>query len=536
MSNSAKNAMVVGFMTFISRIGGLIRDVLMAHFFGTSVLKSAFDVAYRIPNLFRRLFGEGALSAALVPIYTETLAVDGKDEANRLASAVATVVLALLGAISALGILLTYFLASANIDQRWLAIFPLLRIMLPYAPLICLAALIMGILNSLKSFAVSALAPAFQNLCWIGVLVLVCPFLPENGDFRIKAVSWAILVSGFVQVAVQLPVLRRHGVSLRLALPWPPSEAVKRVFALTAPMAFSAGLVQFNVALDHFLAMKAGVWGPSALSYADRIIYLPLAVIATAFSTVLLPELSSLAAVKDYDSFRTAFSRSVRDVILAMTPASFGLMALAYPVVYLIFKSGAFDEVSTRHTAAALIAYAAGLLPAGLHKIAVTAFFARKETRPPVLVGTIGVFLNFSMNLFFIWILPEDIKPVGIAIATAISSTLAVIALFTILARRRLGESAIFSISSVLRVSAASLVASAVMAVVCKYAADFISTAFGESGGSKLVFAVALAVTIPLGATIYFCVMRLACPNAMRELCNDILSRKRRHKKGSNNG
>ena len=248
--NIAKNAVIVGFMTFLSRVGGLIREVLMAHYFGGGLEKSAFDVAYRIPNLFRRLFGEGALSAALIPVYTETLEKEGKEEADRLASAVIGTVFAGLYVVSALGILATYPIAWCLAPgNRWIPVMPLLRIMLPYAPLICLAALIMGVLNSLKSFALSALAPAFQNLFWIAALLLVCPFLPAEGPLRIETVSWSILISGVIQVLVQVPALRRHSVPLRMTFARTLSPGVKRVFKLTIPMALAAGVVQLNVML-----------------------------------------------------------------------------------------------------------------------------------------------------------------------------------------------------------------------------------------------------------------------------------------------
>ena len=245
-TNIARNAFVVGAMTFVSRLGGLIREQLMAAFFGTSVIKSAFDVAFLIPNLFRRLFGEGALSAAVIPIYTETLEKDGKGAADRFASRVAAVLLASLGVIAAGLILLTFPLARffaglAHADlpaafaflqdqERWQTIFPLLRIMLPYAPLICLAALAMGVINSHKSFAVPALAPLFLNLCWIAALALVCPFLPEDPMIRIKAVSWSIVVAGVVQIAVQTPTLRRLGVPLRFDFHWAGDARLARVF------------------------------------------------------------------------------------------------------------------------------------------------------------------------------------------------------------------------------------------------------------------------------------------------------------------
>lgn len=534
MSNGgmAKNAAIVGLMTFISRVGGLFRDILMAHFFGTGVVKSAFDVAYRFPNLFRRLFGEGALSAGLIPIYTETMRTEGRREADRLASAVCGITMGILGAAVAVAFLASYAIPSLfDVGDKWLEVMPLLRIMLPYAPLICLAALIMGILNSLKSFAVPALAPAFQNLCCIAVLALVCPFLPAEGPARIKAVSWSILLSGIVQVAVQLPVLRRHGVPLSLAVPRPLPAGAKRVFALTAPMAVSAGVIQINVFLDGVLAMKAGEWGPSALGYADRLVYLPLAVCGTAFSIVLLPALSEFVTRGDGKSFAGDFARTLRNVTLVLTPSSLGMIVLAYPAIAAVYRTGAFDDISVRRTATALVAYSAGLVQAGLHKVAVTPFYARKDTRTPVIVGTAGVALNLLMNLFFIWVLPPSLKPIGIAIATSISSTLSAAALLAILSRSDFAGVRIFSPASFARDAGSAIAASVAMAIPCHAAYVRVAGAFANPG-SKLATFAALAVAIPLGAAVYFGAMRLIAPAALRDLVSEFASRRARRRGG----
>ncbi len=526
--NIAKNAVVVGFMTFLSRVGGLIREVLMANYFGGGLEKSAFDVAYRIPNLFRRLFGEGALSAALIPVYTETLEREGKEEADRLASAVIGTVFAGLCVVSALGILATYPIAWCLApDNRWIPVMPLLRIMLPYAPLICLAALIMGVLNSLKSFALSALAPAFQNLFWIAALLLVCPFLPADGPLRIETVSWSILISGVIQVLVQVPALRRHSVPLRMTFARTLSPGVKRVFKLTIPMALAAGVVQLNVMLDTILALWAGEWGPSVLNYADRIVYLPLAIVGTAFATVLLPSLSSLWAAEDAEGFASALERTTRNVIAVMTPASVGMIALAGPIIALIYQHGRFDEVSTMRTCGALVAYGAGLVAAGLHKIVVTAYYARKDTKTPIVVGTVGVALNLAMNLFFIWVLPPEFKPIGIAIATSISSTISCTALMAILARRR-GGTPLFSFASVRGVSIASLAAAIPMGIAVWWCSRTTLSLLPPDMPAKVIAVARVAIGTVVGAIIYLGLLRFFCPSVLEELVADFRRRSRR--------
>ena len=526
--NIAQNAVVVGFMTFISRIGGLVREQLMAHYFGGGLEKSAFDIAYRIPNLFRRLFGEGALSAALIPVYTETVEKEGREEADRLASAVIGTMFAGLCIISALGILATYPISRCLApDSRWLPVMPLLRIMLPYAPLICLAALIMGVLNSLKSFALSALAPAFQNLFWIAALLLVCPFLPAEGPLRIETVSWAILVSGVIQVLVQVPALRRHSVPLRLTISRSLTPGVRRVFKLTIPMALAAGVVQLNVMLDTILALLAGEWGPSVLNDADRIVYLPLAIVGTAFATVLLPTLSSLWAAKDADGFAAALERTTRNVIVAMTPAAIGMIALAEPLIALIYQHGKFDVTTTVRTGGALVAYGAGLVAAGLHKIVVTAFYARKDTKNPIIVGTIGVALNLAMNLFFIWILPPELKPIGIAIATSISSFISSTTLMAILSKRRDGKP-LFSFVSIRSVSVGSVAAAVPMGFAVWWCSRTMLAILPPDLPVKVIATVRIAVGTFAGAVIYFGLFRLFCPSALAELVADFRQRRPR--------
>ena len=204
---------VVGGMTWLSRLAGLPREMLMAWLFGAGLAKSAFNIAFRIPNLFRRLFGEGALSAAFIPIFTEIHERDGPEAANRLASHVAGLLVAVLSAVTAAGILLALALQHWWFapDSRWAAILPMLRILLPYAPLICLAALIMGMLNALRSFAVPAFAPVFLNLTMIAAMLGVWWFVPGEALARIRVVAWSVLFAGVIQIVVQLPELRRRG-------------------------------------------------------------------------------------------------------------------------------------------------------------------------------------------------------------------------------------------------------------------------------------------------------------------------------------
>ncbi len=524
-----KNVVVVGIMTSISRFGGLVRDIFLANYFGTSTIKSAFDLAYRIPNLFRRLFGEGALSQALIPVYTEVRENEGEEAANRLATSVAGAVTALLFAVSAVAILATYPIEHwLNPGSRWVPVMPLLRIVFLYAPLICLAAIVMAVLNSLKSFAISALAPAFQNLCMIAAIVCVCPLIPEEMP-KMKVVAWSILVSGIIQVAVQLPTLKRFGVPLKLSLKGFESPAFKKVVSLTLPMAFSAGIFQINTLLDSVLAMHASEWGPSVLSYADRLVYFPLAIVGTAFGTVLLPTLSSFTAKRDYESFSRSFKQTMSNTIVVLTPATVGMIVLAHRIISLIYRTGAFDALSTQRTANALAAYSVGLVAAGLYKVIIPAFYSRKDSRTPVVVAIYGVILNLALNILFITILPYEWKAIGIAIATVITSILSCVILLFILSRTTENGVRLFSFKSMIRVTLSSLAASIAMGAALFFLTIYSSIAAADSGidtNGKLFLILIVAVSIALGLILYAAILYLICPSALKNLISDFRRRK----------
>lgn len=518
----SQNVVIVGFATLISRFGGLVREILLAHFFGAGVIKSAFDVAYRIPNLFRRLFGEGALSKALIPIYKETIEKEGKEAADKLAATVSGAMVAFLSIICAISIFATYPIAAwLGESSKWGEIMPLLRIMLPYAPLICLAALIMGVLNSLGSFALPSLAPAFQNFCCIIALACICPFLPAEGTIRIEVVSWSILVSGLVQVLVMVPALKKHNVPLKLILKGAFGKGPMQVYRFALPMTLSSGVVQINVCLDSILAMKAGEWGPSALSYADRLVYLPLAIVGTAFATVLLPTLSGFISTASYDKFSDTIARSIRNVIAILMPASVGMIVLSRPIISLIYETGQFDALSTTRTANALIAYSVGLVAAGLNLVAMQPFYAKKDSRTPAIIATAGVFVNLAMNLFFIWILKPELKPIGIAIATSISSTLSFMTLLYILSRSKENGVQLFSFKSVIRITVVSFLAAIVMALAVHYGYKLLQTTLEPHLPIKMAMALGVCTVVALGAAVYGAVLHILYPSVIREVISD---------------
>ncbi len=521
---------MVGSMTGVSRVLGLVREWLMAYFFGTSLQKSAFDVAFRIPNLFRRLFGEGALSAAFIPVYTETLKNEGSEVANRLASRIAGFLVAVLGTVTALGILLSlglqHFLAY---NARAEAVYPLLRITLFYAPLICLAALAIGILNTLRQFAQSALVPIYLNLVWILALVGVCPFVSEDLNVRIGVVAWSTLAAGFVQVGFLLPALRKQGVPLRVSFDWMSDARVKQVLRRAAPMAVGMGTVQINLLVDGVLALYAGTWGPSALEYAERVTYLPLGLVGTAFATVLLPTFAKHAADQAHEMLRLTLERALRTIAVIMVPMSVGLTVLAWPIINLLYTwhSGKFDAQSALYSSRALMGYAPGLLFFSFYQALTPAFYALKDMRTPLKCSVICVALNLCLNLLFVFTWPDGWKHVGLAVATVLSSIVNCVMLAWVL-RQKFGAP---RLRAVVPVVARLMVLSLVMGVAAFYSEKLISRFLTEAGWMyKLVELTAVFGAIAIGALVYGVLLLVFCREALKEVAGDLRHRRHRGK------
>ena len=419
-----RSTLIVSLGTALSRVLGFVREVLMAWIFGTSLIKSAFDLAFRIPNLFRRLLGEGALSAAFIPVFTETLKHEGKDAANLLVARIATLLGAVLAVIVGLGILAIWGVEQMfDLGTRAAAVLPLVRIMLPYTLFICLAALSMGVLNSFGYFAIPALAPVLLNLVWTAALLWICPHLGGTQEQQIMVLAWCIVGAGVLQLVGQIPMLRRCGMVWRPSFQWD-DVRVRRVLLLMGPAALGLGVYQVNFVVDGVLAMLVGPWAPAALTYAERLIYLPLGIIATALGTVLLPTFSHQASAARHDQMAETLGISLRAILLAMTPAAVGLMVLVYPVVRLIYiwNGGAFDAASLQQTARALIFYSPGLVVFSIYKMIVPVFYALKDTRNPVRVGLWSVLLNFVLNLLFIYTWPTGWQHAGLPFASVLAS------------------------------------------------------------------------------------------------------------------
>jgi putative peptidoglycan lipid II flippase len=428
---------VISGFTLLSRALGMLRDIVIGYFFGTSLAASAFFVAFTIPNLFRRLFGEGALSAAFIPVFIETRTRQGERSAWEMASKVVTMSAAVLSTIALVGVVaFSIGKTLPGVSEKWIMTFSLSRIMFPYMVFICLAALFMAVLNSFKHFSTSAFAPCVLNLILIIAMLVLFPMTGTDDYDRVHILAWAVLLAGVLQMAIQLPALKRFGCPFRFASHWNDPH-VRKMLLLMGPAALGMAVTQFNVLIDRLLALWIGDWAPAALFYSERMIYFPLGIIATAMGTVLLPTFSAHAAEGDHESMGSTIGHSLRHLFFIMTPAAIGLLVLAPNILRTIFEwNGSFDARSTLLSARALAFYAPGLVVFSAAKVLVPAFYAMQDTKTPVRIGIHIVVLNLIMNITFILIFPLYWKHAGMALATVLAEAAGMISLASLLSRR----------------------------------------------------------------------------------------------------
>lgn len=422
-----------------SRVLGLVREQVMAYLFGAGNAVDAFYVAFRIPNLVRDLFAEGALSAAFVPTFTRYLRRDGRAAAWRLGSNVlnalvlVTGVLVLAGMLAAeplVGVLAGRF---AEVPGKFELTVSLTRIMLPFLMCASLAAACMGMLNALDRYLVPALAPAVFNIASIATTLAAIPVLAWLGFPLIYAMAVGVIAGGLGQVLIQLPALRREG--FRHAAVLDPAEpGLRQVLLLMGPGTIGLAATQVNVFVNTWLATGEGPGAVSWLSYAFRLMYLPLGIFGVAIATASLPAISRRAADGDLAGMRTTVSSGLALALALTVPATVGLMVLAGPIVALLFERGQFTASDTAATAAALTYYAIGLTGYSVVRIASPTFYALGESRTPVMVTAGSVATNVVLNILLV----REMGYVGLGLGTSLTALLNGTVLLLLL-RRRLG-------------------------------------------------------------------------------------------------
>lgn len=397
---------VVSGMTLLSRILGLVRDIVFARFFGASLVMDAFLVANRIPNMLRRFFAEGAFSQGFVPVMARYRERHSHEDAREFVDAVAGTFGLILFVVTLAGVIAAPLLVAVvapgfiGEDGRFDLATLMLRFTFPYLFFVSLTAFAGGILNTYGRFAVPAFTPVILNIVLIACAIWLAPMLEEPG----MALAFAVFIAGACQLLFQVPFLLR----IR-ALPRPRwnrrHEGVKRVTALMLPAIFGSSVAQVNVLIGGIIASMLGVGKISLLYYSDRLMEFPLGLFGIALATVTLPYLSRQYANRSYDEFSATIDWSMKLVLLIAVPAAIGLIVLAEPLVATIFYGGVFTDNDVRMTALALQAFSIGLVGFSYVKILAPAYFAREDTRTPVRVGLIALAVNFVLSVTLAWYL-----------------------------------------------------------------------------------------------------------------------------------
>ena len=425
-----RHVFTVGGLTAFSRVLGLVREMLQSRLIGAGVEQSAFVLAFAIPNMARKLFGEGALTAAFVPVFKGEVERGEVESARRLARAVMTMVLLILGSIVVLVVVGLTVWQDLRLETgdgtltRTLLTVKLVKILFPYMIFICGAAFGMGVLNALGRFVEGAFMPAFLNVVWIAALGVLCFFPGLSLSGRVTAVCWAILAGGFAQMLFLFRCMAKKGygglVSLGgLASSWK-DEKFRLVWKNTAIAALGAGAVQINYMLDQVLGQCAAPWAAGVIGYAERLMDLPLGVVGVAFGTVLLPTFAGYFAKGDVAGARTALRKSVVQMMVVMVPASVVTFFCAPWIVALIYQGHAFDADATVRVARALSVYGIGLCFFSLQKCLIPFFQAQKDMKTPLRVTVQTVVLNATLNILAVAFLPQDWRHVGLAASTSV--------------------------------------------------------------------------------------------------------------------
>ena len=409
-----KSASTVSLWTLASRITGFARETLIASVFGANALTDAFNVAFRIPNLFRRLFAEGAFAQAFVPVLAAARAEQGDAATRLLIDKVASVLLLAVVTLSLLGVLaapwLVWVMASGlkQSAQGLDTAISLTRLMFPYIAFMSMVALSAGILNTWRRFAVPAATPVLLNVCMISAAIWGAPFLATQGLEPIYAMSAGVMLGGVLQLAVQLPALRRLGVLPRLGLSvhslqsaWQ-DAGTRRILSLMAPALLGVGVAQLSLIINTQIASHLTPGSVSWISYADRLMEFPIALLGVALGVVLMPQLSSAKASGDDYAYSSMLDWGLRLVVVLAWPCALALLVFAHPLVAVLYHYGAFTDRDVTQTALALMGYGVGVLGLVAIKVLAPGFYAKQDTRTPVKIAVVVLVFTQVMNFLLV--------------------------------------------------------------------------------------------------------------------------------------
>lgn len=498
----------VGGFTFVSRVFGLIRDMAIAYAFGAHGTADAFFVAFRIPNLLRRFFAEGALTISFVPIFSEYLKKD-RDEARVVVDVSFTMLASILLGVVVLGIVGAPWIVDVIAygfkaePAKYHLTVTLTRIMFPFILLVSLAGLCMGILNSLKHFAVPAAAPIMLNLGIIfGALILA-----QTMDPPVFGLALGVLIGGIFQFGIHLPALWKYRLFPRPNFKFS-HPAVKKIIPLMGASAYGAAVYQVNVVVITFLASFLAEGSVSWLWYADRVMEFPLGIFGISLATVLLPTMSDHAAEGEHDLMHRTLNYGLRMSFLLTLPAMAGLIVLAEPIVRVIFQHGNFTAASTTATAQALIFFAIGLPFIAAVRVTTNAFFSIKDSRTPVLMANLAVVVNIGAALLLMMPMAHN----GLALALSISA-LANFAFQLMAYHRKVGPVGLKLMTrSLLRIATATLVMAVTVALLRHFGGFFVAT-------DPLSHQIAeLALCIAVGMVLYPIILFLIRSEELHEM------------------
>ena len=500
----ARSAGIASAAVMASRLTGLLRESFMAHMFGAGLENDAFGIGFRIPNLTRDLFAEGALSSAFVPIFTEYLNKKSKEEAVRLANLVSTALLMIVGTVCALGVMLAPWLVEIfaqgfhKVPGKFELAVTMTRIMFPFLLLVALAAQAMGVLNACNRFGVPALASTFFNLGSVGFGTLLGWVVgPALGFSHIVGMAWGVVLGGALQLLWQVPEMWKLGFSFGLAIDWS-HPGLRRILALMVPAIIGSAATQINVMVNTNLAsdMPGAV---SWLGYAFRFMQLPIGIFGVTIASATLPSISKSAALGNFDEFRKTLSQSMAMVFLLTIPSSVGLAVLGRSVIGSIYQSGAFKVSDTEAAALALSCYAIGLAGYAALKVITPAYYALNDSKTPMYVSFFSIAINYamanSMTKF------AGLGHAGLALSTSTVAIAGFVILFTLLRNRMDGIYGRALIKTVVQVS----VASASMGLVVWASSRFLEAQLGVGRSAHIVV---LIVSIPAGVSVYYYLCR----------------------------
>ena len=507
-----RSAGVVSISVLASRISGLVREIVMARLFGAGQAYDAFLLGFRIPNLTRDLFAEGALSSAFVPTFTHYLGSKSKQEAAALANLVATAIVIVVGGICALGMIFSPELVGllapgfAQVPGKFELAVTLTRIMFPFLLLVALAAQAMGMLNACDQFAVPALSSTFFNIGSVVFGVLLGYWAgPMLGFSTIVGMALGVVLGGALQLVWQLPSLYRAGLTPRPQLNWS-HPGLQQILRLMGPAILGNAAVQINVMVNTNFASRIAdpVTGPdgpvSWLGYAFRFMQLPLGLFGVAIASATLPSISLSASTGKIDEFRQTLSRSLGMVFLLTVPSSVGLAVLGQVMIGAIYEGGKFRAYDTQQTALALTFYAVGLAGYSALKVLAPAFYALDDARTPMLVSLASIAINYAVAASMTR--SGLLGHAGLALATSAVALFGFVALFLVLRQRIGGIHGRRLARSVIQI----LLASALMGCAVAALSRFLQNELGTSRVARLAD---LALSIPAGVAVFYAACRL---------------------------